>query len=102
MARYIRRFSQGYKNNQRLSRYTFRGCTSFSNTNVIHDRQNRRFTVTLDCDGAESSAELKYAVRDDRVELISTEVPETHRGKGVAAHLAKVKSIFSFLWCLGS
>ncbi|XP_016102089.1 protein NATD1, partial [Sinocyclocheilus grahami] len=65
-------------------------CTNFSNTCVIHDRQNQRFTVTLDCGGAVSSAVLKYTVsQDQQVELISTEVPEAHRGKGVAAHLAK-------------
>ncbi|KAF4115479.1 protein NATD1 [Onychostoma macrolepis] len=94
MARYtssqsvICRFTQGYKNSQRLSKGTCCGCTNFSNTNVIHDRQNQRFTV--DCGGAVSSAILKYTVsHDQQVELISTEVPESHRGKGVAAHLAK-------------
>uniref|UniRef100_A0A8C2G348 Protein NATD1 n=1 Tax=Cyprinus carpio TaxID=7962 RepID=A0A8C2G348_CYPCA len=91
MARYILsqkcifRFSQGYNNSQRLS-----VSTNFPTTNVIHDRQNQRFTVTLDCGGALSSAVLKYTLsQDQQVELISTEVPESHRGKGVAAHLAK-------------
>lgn len=37
---------------------------------------------------------LKYISRGDgHVELISTEVPESHRGKGVAAHLAKVNKV---------
>ncbi|XP_016325816.1 protein NATD1 [Sinocyclocheilus anshuiensis] len=96
MARYIPsqnciyRFSRGYNNSQRLGGYKCCGCTNFSNTNVIHDRQNQRFTVTLDCGGAVSNAVLKYTVsQDQQVELISTEVPESHRGKGVAAHLAK-------------
>lgn len=55
---------------------------------VIHDRQNQCFTITLD--GAASSAVLKYTITHDQlVELMSTEVPQSHRGKGVAAHLAK-------------
>ncbi|XP_073699810.1 protein NATD1 [Garra rufa] len=94
MARYILspssifRFTQGYKNSQRLSKCC--GCVYLSNINVIHDRPNQRFTVALDCGGAVSSAVLKYTVsHDQQVELISTEVPESHRGKGVAAHLAK-------------
>lgn len=41
-----------------------------------------------------SSAVLEYTFRGDRhVELTSTEVPESHRGKGVAAHLAKVNKV---------
>ncbi|XP_073699789.1 protein NATD1-like [Garra rufa] len=94
MARYILsrssifRFTQGYQNSQRLSKCC--GCANLSNINVIHDRPNQRFTVDLDCSGAVSSAVLKYTVsHDQQVELISTEVPESHRGKGVAAHLAK-------------
>ncbi|CAM4418697.1 unnamed protein product [Leuciscus chuanchicus] len=85
------RFTRGYKNSQRLLKHTCCGsCTDVSNLCVIHDRQNQRFTITLDCDGAASSAVLKYTITHDQlVELMSTEVPQSHRGKGVAAHLAK-------------
>ncbi|KAK7174182.1 hypothetical protein R3I93_001391 [Phoxinus phoxinus] len=84
------RFTRGYKNSQRLRKHTCCGssCTDASSLCVIHDRQNQRFTITLDCDA--SSAALKYTITHDQlVELMSTEVPQAHRGKGVAAHLAK-------------
>ncbi|XP_048045514.1 protein NATD1 [Megalobrama amblycephala] len=94
MARYLLsrncmfRFTRGYMNSQRLRKCC--GYSDFSSMNVMHDRQNQRFTITLDCDGAVSSAVLKYTIRyDQQVELMSTEVPQSHRGKGVAAQLAK-------------
>uniref|UniRef100_A0A672KPV4 Protein NATD1 n=1 Tax=Sinocyclocheilus grahami TaxID=75366 RepID=A0A672KPV4_SINGR len=65
-----------YNNSQRLSKYKC-GSTHFLNTNVIHDRQKY-------------SAVLKYTLsHDQQVELLSTEAPESHRGKGAVAHLAK-------------
>ncbi|XP_051570497.1 protein NATD1 isoform X2 [Myxocyprinus asiaticus] len=83
------RLTQGYKGSELLAKYRYSVCTRDSNSNVIHDRQNQRFTVTLDCDGV-NRAELKYTLTHDKhVALMSTEVPESHRGKGVAAHLAK-------------
>ncbi|XP_039546406.1 protein NATD1-like [Pimephales promelas] len=82
-------FTRGYKNSQRLLKHTCCGSDA-SNLCVTHDRLNQRFTITLDCDGAASSAVLKYTITHDQlVELMSTEVPQSHRGKGVAAHLAK-------------
>ncbi|KAB5554042.1 hypothetical protein PHYPO_G00045550 [Pangasianodon hypophthalmus] len=57
---------------------------------VFHDRQQRRFTVTLDDGGKVQSAVLKYSrTSDAHVHLLSTEVPESFRGQGVAASLAK-------------
>nr|XP_009298113.1 protein NATD1 isoform X2 [Danio rerio] len=97
MARYLLsqsckfRFFHAHKSSQRLSR---RRCCGFTDLtpNVTHDRQNQRFTITLNCDGTVRCAVLKYTVRhDQRLELLSTEVPQSHRGKGVAAHLAKVR-----------
>jgi len=39
---------------------------------------------------------LKYTITHDQlVELMSTEVPQSHRGKGVAAHLAKVRPLYT-------
>ncbi|XP_051988268.1 protein NATD1 [Xyrauchen texanus] len=86
------RLTQGYKSSKLLAKYRFSVCSRDSNSNVIHDRQNQRFTVTLDCDGGVNRAELKYTLTHDKhVALMSTEVPESLRGKGVAAHLAKNK-----------
>ncbi|XP_060757458.1 protein NATD1 [Neoarius graeffei] len=57
---------------------------------VIHDRQQRRFTIMLHDGGKVLSAVLKYShSSDERVCLLSTEVPESFRGKGVASSLAK-------------
>ncbi|XP_056310284.1 protein NATD1 [Danio aesculapii] len=95
MARYLLsqscmfRFIHAHTSGQRLSS---RRCCGFtdSNPNVTHDRQNQRFTINLNRDGAVRCAVLKYTVRhDQQLELLSTEVPQSHRGKGVAAHLAK-------------
>ncbi|XP_065125256.1 protein NATD1 [Paramisgurnus dabryanus] len=80
----------GFKSRQRFTANSFCAYTNDSHSHVIHDRQNQRFTINIDSDGGVRSAVLKYTFRDDKhVELISTEVPESHRGKGVAAHLAK-------------
>ncbi|XP_053370029.1 protein NATD1-like [Clarias gariepinus] len=66
------------------------GVLSSAPYRVIHDRKQCRFTVRLDHGGKEQNAVLKYAhVSDGRVHLLSTEVPESSRGKGVAASLAK-------------
>ncbi|KAI7803135.1 protein NATD1 [Triplophysa rosa] len=93
MARYILsqkcvfRFIQGYNSSQRFTQNHVCAFTNDSIPHVIHDRQNQRFTVACD---SEDKSVLKYTSRGDgQVELISTEVPESHRGKGVAAHLAK-------------
>ncbi|XP_053510148.1 protein NATD1 isoform X3 [Ictalurus furcatus] len=57
---------------------------------VIHDRKQRRFTIRLDDGGKVQSAVLKYSYRSDgHLHLLSTQVPESFRGKGVAASLAK-------------
>ncbi|XP_058271258.1 uncharacterized protein im:6904045 isoform X2 [Hemibagrus wyckioides] len=48
---------------------------------VVHDRQQRRFTVTLDDGGKAQNAVLQYSHRrKGHVHLLSTEVPESFRG----------------------
>ncbi|XP_047657093.1 protein NATD1-like [Tachysurus fulvidraco] len=66
-------------------------CVLSSETyRVIHDRNQRRFTVRLDNGGNVQNAVLEYSHgTDGHVRLLSTEVPESFRGKGVAASLAK-------------
>lgn len=55
------------------------------NEQVMHDAQNRKFTLIQD--GQE--ALLAYALRDDRVmEFTRTYVPEALRGGRIAAQLA--------------
>ncbi|XP_066498899.1 protein NATD1-like [Hoplias malabaricus] len=58
---------------------------------VAHDRHRRTFTVALSHGaGQEESAVLKYSYKTDKhVYLLSTTVPESFRGKGVASHLAE-------------
>ncbi|XP_046722906.1 protein NATD1-like isoform X4 [Silurus meridionalis] len=48
---------------------------------VIHDREQRRFSIRLDHGGLVQSAVLKYSnTSDGHVHLLSTEVPEPFRG----------------------
>ncbi|XP_072549494.1 protein NATD1 [Salminus brasiliensis] len=62
---------------------------------VIHDRQRRCFTLRLEDGGVVDSAVLKYCYHtDSHVHLLSTLVPESFRGKGVASHLAKAAMDF--------
>ncbi|XP_022527165.2 protein NATD1 isoform X1 [Astyanax mexicanus] len=63
---------------------------------VIHNREQRCFTVSLRSGaGVVDSAVLKYQYSTDRhVHLLSTAVPESFRGKGVASHLAKAAMDF--------
>ncbi|XP_067089472.1 protein NATD1-like [Osmerus mordax] len=64
---------------------------SGSDLAVEHDRNNLCFTITLD--GAAEhldSAVLRYKFTGEKeVDLVSTTVPESFRGKGVAATLSK-------------
>lgn len=75
-----------------LSRFCVSGTGPYR---VIHDRQQRCFTVRLEDGGVVDSAVLKYSHSTDRhVHLLSTAVPDSFRGKGVAAHLAKAAMDF--------
>lgn len=58
---------------------------------VQHDRPNHRFTVTADSGaGSSDSAVLCYRFTGEKeVELMSTYVPETFRGQGLAADLSR-------------
>ncbi|XP_005814446.2 protein NATD1-like [Xiphophorus maculatus] len=59
---------------------------------VQHDRQNRRFTVTTGSSGEGDSecAVLCYRFTGQKeVDLMSTFVPETFRGQGIAAALSQ-------------
>uniref|UniRef100_A0A3Q3VJ13 Protein NATD1 n=1 Tax=Mola mola TaxID=94237 RepID=A0A3Q3VJ13_MOLML len=58
-----------------------------------HDQQNRRFTVRPD--RAPDCAVLRYRFTGDKeVDLMSTFVPETFRGRGVAALLSQAAMDF--------
>ncbi|GAA6222073.1 protein NATD1-like [Lates japonicus] len=63
---------------------------------VEHDRQNQRFTVTPGSGaGAHECAVLSYKFTGDKeVDLMSTYVPETFRGQGVAALLSQAAMDF--------
>ncbi|CAJ1075904.1 protein NATD1-like [Xyrichtys novacula] len=78
--------------------FKLRSCRSFSSVTsshslmVDHDRTNRRFTVNPGSGSVapEDQALLNYRYTGDReVDLMSTYVPETFRGQGVAALLSK-------------
>ncbi|XP_054614487.1 protein NATD1-like [Dunckerocampus dactyliophorus] len=75
---------------------TFR-LNSSGGLKVEHDRQNRRFTVSpRSGTGAKETATLLYKfTAPNQVELLSTFVPESFRGQGVAALLSK--AAFDFL-----
>ncbi|XP_017159104.1 protein NATD1-like isoform X1 [Poecilia reticulata] len=89
-----------FKITSRLSGLTHRvvSCRTASSScsgrfKVQHDRQNRRFTVTTGSSGEGGSgcAVLHYRFTGQKeVDLMSTFVPETFRGRGVAAALAQV------------
>ncbi|XP_015241396.1 PREDICTED: protein NATD1-like [Cyprinodon variegatus] len=63
---------------------------------VKHDRQNHRFTITAGSgEGADDCAVLKYKFTGQKeVDLMSTFVPETFRGQGIAAVLSKAAMDF--------
>ncbi|KAL0993347.1 hypothetical protein UPYG_G00106440 [Umbra pygmaea] len=62
---------------------------------VKHDRPNFRFSICLDVDGKQDSAVLHYKFTGEKeVDLLSTDVPESFRGKGVAALLSKAAMDF--------
>ncbi|XP_049417204.1 protein NATD1-like [Epinephelus fuscoguttatus] len=63
---------------------------------VEHDRQNRRFTVYPSSGaGGHDCAVLHYRFTGEKeVDLMSTYVPETYRGQGVAAVLSQAAMDF--------
>ncbi|XP_044037947.1 protein NATD1-like isoform X2 [Siniperca chuatsi] len=63
---------------------------------VEHDRHNQRFTVTPGSGaGSRDCAVLQYRFTGDKeVDLMSTYVPETFRGQGVAALLSQAAMDF--------
>ncbi|XP_074553062.1 protein NATD1-like [Halichoeres trimaculatus] len=78
--------------------FNLKSCTSFSSATschslkVEHDRNNRRFTVTPASGTVtpEDQATLNYRYTGDQeVDLMSTYVPETFRGQGIAALLSQ-------------
>ncbi|KAM4598301.1 protein NATD1-like [Polymixia lowei] len=63
---------------------------------VEHDRQNLRFTISLGGEAGNSEcAVLRYKFTTEKeVDLISTNVPKSFRGRGVAALLSKAAMDF--------
>ncbi|TNN52838.1 Protein NATD1 [Liparis tanakae] len=88
----------------RLSAVTFRlkspppaACSALSSgcgLTVEHDRRNRRFTVAPPGSGAEPAVLLYRFTGEKEVDLMSTFVPETFRGRGVAALLSQAAMDF--------
>jgi len=52
---------------------------------VIHNRAQHRFEIPL----ASELALLQYREHDGNIDLMHTEVPESHQGQGLADKLAK-------------
>ncbi|XP_061761709.1 protein NATD1-like [Nerophis ophidion] len=86
----LSRFSKIIPVGSRFHPTTFRLQTS-GGFKVEHDRLNWRFTVSPSSGtGANETATLLYRFTEaKKVELISTFVPESYRGQGVAALLSK-------------
>ncbi|KAG5279163.1 hypothetical protein AALO_G00074790 [Alosa alosa] len=62
---------------------------------VKHDRAAQCFTVSLNTAGTHDYATLRYNLTGDgEVNLMSTNVPESFRAQGIAAHLAKAAMDF--------
>ncbi|XP_036944997.1 protein NATD1-like isoform X1 [Acanthopagrus latus] len=74
----------------------FRFLSSSCGLTVNHDRQNLRFTVSPDSGaGSQDCAVLQYKFTGEKeVDLMSTFVPETFRGQGVAAVLSQAAMDF--------
>ncbi|CAI5676365.1 unnamed protein product [Oreochromis niloticus] len=79
--------SHGLKSSQTA----FSALSSAGSLKVEHDRRNQRFTVTAGSSTADNEcAVLKYRFTGEKeVDLMSTFVPETYRGHGVAALLSR-------------
>ncbi|KAK9534591.1 hypothetical protein VZT92_007026 [Zoarces viviparus] len=71
----------------------FSALSSGGRLTVEHDRQNRRFTVSPDS-GADCAVLLYRFTGEKEVDLMSTFVPETFRGHGVAALLSQAAMDF--------
>ncbi|XP_017283999.1 protein NATD1-like [Kryptolebias marmoratus] len=68
----------------------FISSTCSGKLTVEHDRHNRRFIVAPGGAGASERAVLMYRFTGDKeVDLMSTFVPETFRGQGIAALLSQ-------------
>uniref|UniRef100_A0AAY5KWD1 Protein NATD1 n=1 Tax=Esox lucius TaxID=8010 RepID=A0AAY5KWD1_ESOLU len=88
-----------------LRKQIFRVC-SLNNTRMLHsirdlrlqvehDRPNSCFFISLDVEGKQDNAVLRYRFTGEKeVDLFSTIVPESFRGKGVAALLSKAAMEF--------
>ncbi|XP_074511923.1 protein NATD1-like [Sebastes fasciatus] len=74
----------------------FSALSSGCSLTVQHDRQNRRFTVAPGSGaGDHDCAVLLYKFTGEKeLDLISTYVPETFRGQGVAALLSQAAMDF--------
>ncbi|XP_070780027.1 protein NATD1-like [Enoplosus armatus] len=74
----------------------FSALSSSRSLMVKHDRQKQRFTVTPGSGaGAHDCAVLHYRFTGEKeVDLMSTYVPETFRGQGVAALLSQAAMDF--------
>ncbi|XP_063326936.1 protein NATD1-like [Pelmatolapia mariae] len=73
------------------SQTAFSTLSSAGSLKVEHDRRNQRFTVTAGSSTADHECGvLKYRFTGEKeVDLMSTFVPETYRGHGVAALLSR-------------
>ncbi|XP_056144533.1 protein NATD1-like [Lampris incognitus] len=81
----------------RAYRPVFRASNGNRAFTVEHDRQTHDFTVRLRSEegNSERVARLRYAFTGEKeVDLLATYVPESFRGKGVAALLAKAAMTF--------
>uniref|UniRef100_A0A3P8TPW8 Protein NATD1 n=1 Tax=Amphiprion percula TaxID=161767 RepID=A0A3P8TPW8_AMPPE len=77
-------------------RVAFSTVSSSGRLSVEHDRHNRRFTVTPGSGaGVHECAVLHYSfIGNKEVDLMSTFVPDTFRGQGVAALLSQAAMDF--------
>lgn len=74
----------------------FAALSSSCRLTVEHDRQNQRFSVTpgTGADAHERATLLYRFTGEKEVDLMSTYVPESFRGQGVAALLSKAAMDF--------
>ncbi|XP_012695166.1 protein NATD1 isoform X2 [Clupea harengus] len=74
----------------KMSRIWHSGIDTENIPTVKHDRAAQCFTVSLGTAGNYDTAILRYSLTGDgEVNLLTTNVPDSFRGEGIAAHLAK-------------
>ncbi|MCB2220777.1 MAG: N-acetyltransferase [Bacteroidetes bacterium] len=52
---------------------------------IVHNKQENRFEIQIES----RIAKIEYAIKNDKIYLVSTQVPEAFKGQGVGSKLVR-------------